>query len=161
MCSVAQLCLTLWDPTDHNLPGSSVMEFPRQKYWSGLPFPLPGDLPDPGIEPLSPALAGRFFTTEPPGKPLLIQDLCSAVVIAGFPGGSVVKNLPANAGDRGSSSGSRRSPGGGNGNPILYSCLGIPWTEEPGGLQSMELQRVRHNQVTNTFTYTYTYVKSN
>ena len=37
----------------------------------------------------------------------------------------------------------------------------IPWTEEPGGLQSMELQRVRHNQVTNTFTYTYTYVKSN
>ena len=43
--------------------------FPRQKYWSGLPFPSPGDLPDPGIEPASPALAGRFFTTEPPGKP--------------------------------------------------------------------------------------------
>ena len=44
------------------------MGFPRQKYWSGFPFPPPGDLPDPGIEPMSPALAGGFFTTEPPGK---------------------------------------------------------------------------------------------
>ena len=43
--------------------------FFRQQYWSGLPFPPPGDLPHPGIEPISPALAGRFFTTEPPGKP--------------------------------------------------------------------------------------------
>ena len=46
------------------------MEFSRQEYWGGLPFPSPGDLPHPGIEPGSPALAGRFFTTEPPGKPL-------------------------------------------------------------------------------------------
>ena len=46
------------------------MRFPRREYWSGLPFPPPWDLPDPGIEPASPALAGRFFTTEPPGKPL-------------------------------------------------------------------------------------------
>ena len=45
------------------------MEFPRQEYWSRLPFPSPGDLPDPGIEPGSPALAGGFFTTGPPGKP--------------------------------------------------------------------------------------------
>ena len=45
------------------------MGFPRQEYWSGVPFPPPGDLPNSGIEPLSPALAGRFFTTEPPGKP--------------------------------------------------------------------------------------------
>ena len=42
----------------------------RQEYCSGLPFPSPGDLPDPRIEPVSPALAGRFFTAEPPGKPL-------------------------------------------------------------------------------------------
>ena len=41
----------------------------RQEYWSGLPFPSPGDLPDPGIEPTSPALAGRLFTAEPPEKP--------------------------------------------------------------------------------------------
>ena len=45
------------------------MGFPRQEYWSGLPFPSPGDLSHPGIKPTSPALAGRFFTTEPPGKP--------------------------------------------------------------------------------------------
>ena len=45
------------------------MGFPRQEYWSGLPFPTPGDLPDPGIKPVSPALAGGFFTTEPPKKP--------------------------------------------------------------------------------------------
>ena len=44
------------------------MGFPRQEYWSGLPFPSPGDLPNPGIKPMSPALAGGFFTTEPPGK---------------------------------------------------------------------------------------------
>ena len=44
------------------------MGFPRQEYWSGQPFPSPGDLPDPGIEPVSPALAGRFFTAESPGK---------------------------------------------------------------------------------------------
>ena len=44
------------------------MGFPKQEYWSGLPFPLLGHLPDPGIEPVSPALAGGFFTTEPPGK---------------------------------------------------------------------------------------------
>ena len=48
------------------------MEFSKQEYWSGLPFPPPGDLPNPGIKPVSlasAALAGRFFTTEPPGKP--------------------------------------------------------------------------------------------
>ena len=44
--------------------------FPRQEYWSGLPFPPLKDLPDPWIEPESPAMAGRFFTTEPPGKPI-------------------------------------------------------------------------------------------
>ena len=40
------------------------MEFPRQEYWSGLPFLSPGDLPDPGIELATPELTGRFFTTE-------------------------------------------------------------------------------------------------
>ena len=44
------------------------MGFSRQEYWSGLPFPSLGGLPDPGMEPVSPALAGVFFTTEPPGK---------------------------------------------------------------------------------------------
>ena len=47
-----------------------AMGFPNQGYWSGLPFPSPGDLSNPGIKPMSPELAGRFFTTELPGKPL-------------------------------------------------------------------------------------------
>ena len=45
-------------------PGSSAMGFSRQEYWSGLPFPSPGDLPDPGIEPGSPALQADSFPTE-------------------------------------------------------------------------------------------------
>ena len=45
------------------------MGFPTQEYCSGLPFPSPGDLPNPGIEPVSPALAGGFFTAEPSGNP--------------------------------------------------------------------------------------------
>ena len=47
------------------------MGFPRQEYWSGLPFPSPGDLPDPEIEAVSPVLPGRFFPTEPPRKSCL------------------------------------------------------------------------------------------
>ena len=46
------------------------MGFPKQEYWSGFPFPSLGDLLGPGIKLVSPALAGRFFTTEPPGKPV-------------------------------------------------------------------------------------------
>ena len=45
------------------------MGFPRQEYWGGLPFLSLGDLPDPRIEPVPPALASKFFTAEPPGKP--------------------------------------------------------------------------------------------
>ena len=44
------------------------MDFSRKEYWRGEPFPSPGDLPDPGIKPLSPAWAGGFLTAEPPGK---------------------------------------------------------------------------------------------
>ena len=61
-----QLCLTLCDPMDCSLPGSSVHRISRQEYWSELPFSPPGGLPDPGIEPtslMSPALAGGFFIT--------------------------------------------------------------------------------------------------
>ena len=66
----------------------------------------------------------------------------------GFPGSSVVKNLLANAedtGEAGSTPEMGRSPGGGHGNPLKYSCLGIPWTEEPGGLQYTGWQRVGHH----------------
>ena len=57
----------------HQAPLS--MGCPRQEYWTGLPFPSPGDLSDPGIEPRSPALAGRFFTAETPGNPHIAQYL--------------------------------------------------------------------------------------
>ena len=48
------------------------VKFSKQGYWSGLPFPPPGDHPDPGIKSASPALAGRFFTIIPPAKPIFI-----------------------------------------------------------------------------------------
>ena len=51
----------------HQVPLS--VEFSRQEYWRGLPFPPPGNLAYPEIKPVSPALAGGFFTTQPPGKP--------------------------------------------------------------------------------------------
>ena len=63
------LRLTLYDPVDCIPPGSSVHGISQQEYWSGLPFPSSGDLPDSGIKAASPALAGRFFTTELPEKP--------------------------------------------------------------------------------------------
>ena len=66
----------------------------------------------------------------------------------GFPGASVIKNPPANAGDTGNADaipGSGRSPGGGHGNPLQYTGQRIPWTEVPGGLQSIGSQRVRHD----------------
>ena len=71
MCLVAhvQVFATPWTIA---LQAPLSMGFPRQEYWNGLPFPPPGDLPDSGIEPTSPAfpeLVGGFFSTAPPGKP--------------------------------------------------------------------------------------------
>ena len=66
---IARSCPTLCDPMDYSPPGSSVMAFSRQEYWSGLPFPSPGNLPNPGIEPGSPALQADSLPSEPPGKP--------------------------------------------------------------------------------------------
>ena len=56
MCLVAKLYQTLRKPMECSLPDSSIMGFSRQEYWSGLPFPPPGDLPDPEIEFMSPVL---------------------------------------------------------------------------------------------------------
>ena len=64
--SCVQLFVTSWTVA---CKSPLAMGFPRQEYWSGLPFPSPGDLPKPGIESASPVLAGGFFTAEPPGKP--------------------------------------------------------------------------------------------
>ena len=57
----AQSCPILFSCRDCTLPGSLFMAFPRQEYWNGLPFSSPGDISSPGMEPPSPALAGRFF----------------------------------------------------------------------------------------------------
>ena len=68
----AQSCPTLWDPMDCSPSGTLSMGFPRQESWSELPFSPLGDLPDPGIKPVSPAssaLAGGFFTNAPPEDP--------------------------------------------------------------------------------------------
>ena len=75
VCFVAQLWPTLCHPMDCSLAGSLSMEFFRQEYWSGLPFPPPGDLPNPEIETASPALAGRLFTAPPYGQLLPIPVL--------------------------------------------------------------------------------------
>ena len=67
-------------------PGTVALQAPvsvelsRQEYWSGLPFPSPRDLPNPGIEPVSPALAGGFFTADPPGE---ARETCRKLTVIG------------------------------------------------------------------------------
>ena len=63
--SCVQLFATPWTVAYQASPS---VGFSRQEYWSGLPFPSPGDLPDPGIEPRSPTLEADALTSEPPGK---------------------------------------------------------------------------------------------
>ena len=65
---VAQSLLTFCNPVDYSPIGSPVYGFSRQEYWSGLPFPSPGDLPNPGIKPGSPAFQSASLPSEPPGK---------------------------------------------------------------------------------------------
>ena len=69
-CSVVSLC----NPMDYSLPGSTVHGILQARIleWVAIPFSRGGGLPDPGIKPTAPALAGRFFATEPPGKPFLL-----------------------------------------------------------------------------------------
>ena len=69
VCVCVCVCATPWSVA-RQAPLS--MKFSRQEHWNGLPFPSAGDLSNSGIELASPALAGRFFTTEPPGKSILV-----------------------------------------------------------------------------------------
>ena len=71
MLSHVSLCATPWTIT-HQAPLS--MGFSRQEYWSQVPFPSLGDLPDPGIEPRFPALQADALTSEPPGKPTTLYE---------------------------------------------------------------------------------------
>ena len=71
-----QSCPTLWDAWTVACQAPWSMEFSRQEYWSVLPFPSPGVLPDPGIEAGSPALQADSVASEPPGKPILFCSCC-------------------------------------------------------------------------------------
>ena len=98
-CFVPQSCLTLCYPMECSPPGSSVHGISHgQTYWSGLPFPSPGDRPDSGIKPTSPALAGGFFITEPPGKSTLdrylVVKLLGYVITLSLPSWETAKLFP-------------------------------------------------------------------
>ena len=71
LCLVTQLCLTLCNPMDCSPPGSSVHGILQQEYWSELPFPSPGDFPNPEIKHGSPALQPDSLHTELQGKPMI------------------------------------------------------------------------------------------
>ena len=93
-------------------------------------------------------ISHNSFTKRDTRLARFIHSQYFSVGLQGFPGGSVVKNLPANDGDWGSIPGWGRSLGEGNGNPLQYSCLENPMEEEPGGLQSMGSQRAGYKQAT-------------
>ena len=147
------------------------MGCPRREYWSVLPFPPTGDLPDPGIEPTSlasPALAGGFFTAVLPVKPHIhISPLlgfpyhlcchramsrvqCNTVQV--FPVVQMVKSLPVMRETQVWLLGQEDSLE--TGITIQSSVLiwRIPWTEETGGLSSLGSQRVGHDWVTKLHT---------
>ena len=112
-------------------PQVPLSEFCRQEYWSGLPHPSPGDLPNSGIEPRSPTLQAGSLPSEPPGKPGSFQTSWLwfwylIPIFWGFPGGSDCKDSTWNAGGPGSIPGSGRSLGERHGNPLQYSYLDNP-----------------------------------
>ena len=123
MCRVAQSVRLFVTPQTvaHHAPLS--MGFLSQEHWSGLPFPSPGDLPNQGIEPMSPALQAGSLPSEPPGKPQFYAYLLNCTGIPMWVSGV---ESTCHAGDLGSISGWGRSPGGGNDNPLQFSCLGNP-----------------------------------
>ena len=103
------------------------------------------DLPGSGIKPVSPARAGRFFTTEPPGKHGLIYLIDAIPCILH---NSVGKESACNAGDAVSIPGSGRSPGEGSGNPLQYSCLENPMDKGAWQASVHGVVRVGHDLVT-------------
>ena len=133
---VAQFYPTLCNPMNYTIHGilqARILE------WVAFPFSR-GSSQTRGQTQVS-LIAGRFFTswaTREAHKP-------TREATTDFPGGWDGKVSAYNVGDLGSIPGLGRSPGEGNGNPLQYFCLKIPWMEEPGTLQPMGLQRVRHD----------------
>ena len=128
------------------------MWFSGQEYWSGLPFPSLGALSNPGIEPVSPVLSGRFFTNEPSKKPLLVYTDVKRKWLSGMTSlvARTVQNLPAMQETWVWSLGKADPLEEGMATHSCILACRIPGTEEPGGLQYMGSQRVRHDWVTNT-----------
>ena len=111
-----------WTNTmDYSSPGSSVHEILQARILVWVATSFSRGSSDPGIEYTSPALAGRFFSTEPPEKSSLTFTLSKW--ISGFPCGSTGKESACNVGDLGSIPGLGRSPGEGKGYPLQYSIL--------------------------------------
>ena len=118
-------CVTPWT-VDHQAPLS--MGFLKQEYWRGLPFLSPGDLPDPGIELASPALASKFFASELLGKPTSNYTSIGKKkkkVTVGFPNSSAGKESSCNAGGASSIPESGRSAGEEIGYPIQHSWASL------------------------------------
>ena len=116
------------------------MEFSRQEYWSRLPFPSLGDRPDPGIEPAYPALQADSL----PLSHWEAQESYENLVLnlnSSFPGGSALKYLPVNVGDTGLIPGSGRPLEKEMAAHSSIIAWKTPWTEEPGGVQSMGSQK--------------------
>ena len=137
---VTQSCLILCSLMDWSPPGSSVHGILQARilYWSGKPFPSSGDLPDPGIEPSSPALQADSLLSEP--------ELLKELAILGFPGGASVKEPTCQCRRReGWSLGWEDPLEEGMASHSSILVWRIPWTEEPGGLQSMGSQGVGHD----------------
>ena len=146
---VAQSCLTLGDPMDCSLPGSSVHGIFQARVRSGLPFPSPGDLPNPGIGPGSPAVQADALPPKPQfnswlGKICWRKESLPTSTRA-FLVAQLVKNPPAVWETWVQSLGWKdplEKEIATHSNTLAWK---IPWTEEPGRLQSMGLQRVRHD----------------
>ena len=106
------------------------MAFSRQEYWSGLPFPSPEDLPDPGIEPGSPAFQADSLPFELQGRGIeAVLNHVRLIIYSGFPGGAGGKGLACQCRNQ------KR--------PIPVLARRTPRAEEPGGLQSRESQAIR------------------
>ena len=141
LLSHVRLFVTPWTVAYQASPS---MGFSRQEYWSGLPFPSPVDLPDPGIKPGSPALQADALPSEPPGKP---NGYLAALIL-------IQRKLPRwhsgkesfcqckDTVDSGLIPRSGRSSGRGNGNSLQYCCLENPMDRGP---PSTGLQRVGHD----------------
>ena len=140
---------------DCSPPGSSVLGILRQEYWSGLPFPPPRALPDPGIKPTSPSLAGRFFTTKPcrkPCSPSTHAKFFSILFITIYHYAQVKRWRIAKESACNAQQQTRIQSLSGEDSlekeMATHSSIftwKISWTEEPGKLQSVVSQSIGHN----------------